>query len=905
MSSAVASGAVKAAADGPVRLRQPLPLRVLLIEDSADDAALLLRTLRRAGYELSCVRVETAGDMTRALAEGSWDVVISDYSLPQFSAPEALAVLHDSGLDLPFIIVSGAIGEETAVAAMKAGAHDYVAKDRIVRLLPAIERELRDAEVRRARRQVEQALHYRVEFERLLTTVSTHFINLQPSEIDAGLDYALRVIGEFVRVDHSFICRLVDGAKVRMTHEWCGPGRRSLIDNFAGRPMAAQPWIMAGLKRGAGVYVARVADLPDEAAAAKALLDSLGIQSFIVAPMMVAGQLVGFLGLDSQQTQWAWPEEVATNLKLVAEMFVNALERRRAERRTAVLLDVAREVSATLDLQAVLDRIQRRTAEVLPCDHVATFYLDSGRDIVRMRADHNIPQQLLAAAAQLEFGPKEPSGGVIESGHTLVVDVASDSPSVVTQLCAAFDLGAVIAVPLRVRGHYIGALVAANAAGQGSFDAGQVALCEGIARQLGLAIEAADLYRAEQEEVEVSAALVQVARALISALNTPALLGRLCQLTTEVFACAASYTALWKSAEHVYEVVSSYGFPPDQAEGLRVLKIPDSLLAQMLAELPPDAVAQVSTAQSADAALRELQHRFGISASLYAPLYCGHERIGVHVACARGETPPFTVLQERIAGGIAQLASLALEHARVVEELEHANRLKSEFVATMSHELRTPLNIITGYNGLLLEGALGNLNAEQRDAAQRVQRNAGELLNLIGATLDLSRLEAGRVVLQSCEVNLPALLGEIDADTRELREKPDIECVWDVSADLPRLHTDAMKLKTVLKNLIANALKFTERGRVTITARAAQNGVEFLVGDTGAGIAPEILPIIFDAFRQGDSSMTRKHGGVGLGLHIVRRLLELLGGTVSVASVVGRGTTFRVWLPLHAGEPNS
>ncbi|HBE50324.1 MAG TPA: hybrid sensor histidine kinase/response regulator, partial [Cyanobacteria bacterium UBA11369] len=124
-------------------------LRVLLVEDCEEDALLLMRELRRTGYKLFLQRVETAAAMQKQLVEREWDMVISDYSLPTFSAPEALKLLQQTGLDLPFIIVSGYIGEDAAVAAMKAGAHDYVMKDNLARLIPAVERELREAAVRR------------------------------------------------------------------------------------------------------------------------------------------------------------------------------------------------------------------------------------------------------------------------------------------------------------------------------------------------------------------------------------------------------------------------------------------------------------------------------------------------------------------------------------------------------------------------------------------------------------------------------------------------------------------------------------------------------------------------------------------------------------------------------------
>src|SRR4051812_43035576 len=143
-------------------------LKLLLVEDSEDDAALLLMQMRQAGYKVQCERVDTAPDMTAALGRERWDLVISDYVMPQFSGLAALEVLRQQGSDIPFIIVSGHIGEDTAVAAMKAGAHDYLMKDKLARLVPAVERELAEAQVRQERRHAEEKLRHEHGFRRTI-----------------------------------------------------------------------------------------------------------------------------------------------------------------------------------------------------------------------------------------------------------------------------------------------------------------------------------------------------------------------------------------------------------------------------------------------------------------------------------------------------------------------------------------------------------------------------------------------------------------------------------------------------------------------------------------------------------------------------------------------------------------
>jgi signal transduction histidine kinase len=212
------------------------------------------------------------------------------------------------------------------------------------------------------------------------------------------------------------------------------------------------------------------------------------------------------------------------------------------------------------------------------------------------------------------------------------------------------------------------------------------------------------------------------------------------------------------------------------------------------------------------------------------------------------------------------------------------------------------LNVILGYTELLLDGEFGGTTPEQATTLRRIDRRAHELLELINSTLEANRLEAGRLDLALREIEVPAVIQALQADTHDLPENPNVSLRWDSVPALPRLHTDPAKLQIVLKNLIRNAMKFTEQGTVTVAAHGRDDGVEITVNDTGIGITPEVMPTIFEPFRQGDGSDTRQYGGVGLGLYIARRLTTLLGGTIGVESEVGKGSTFRLWLPLRATD---
>jgi signal transduction histidine kinase/PAS domain-containing protein len=393
-----------------------------------------------------------------------------------------------------------------------------------------------------------------------------------------------------------------------------------------------------------------------------------------------------------------------------------------------------------------------------------------------------------------------------------------------------------------------------------------------------------------QAEAEVAHALAHVGREMIASLGSPAILERLAELAAEVLACDRTHLWIWDNGADAYLSVAS----GDDVAG----PLPRAGLADLLVRLTCDEIAVVSASDvdQLPARLRELQRGFG--EALYFAIRRGGVAVGVLAAMYRRRPEPFTRAQARIARGVAHLTSLALEHARVVDELERANKLKSEFVATISHEFRTPINIMLGYNEMLLDEESGRLSRLQSDLLARLGRTTRSLADLVDATLDLSRLDAGRLPIELGAVDLTSLLLALHAETTDLvRAKPALTLAWNVADALPAIHTDPAKLRIVLKNLLDNAVKFTERGSITLTAASRLGGVEVTVADTGAGIAPHALSYVFEAFRQGDASPTRRHDGVGLGLHLVQRYVTVLGGTIDVTSVPGEGSTFRVWLP--------
>lgn len=231
---------------------------------------------------------------------------------------------------------------------------------------------------------------------------------------------------------------------------------------------------------------------------------------------------------------------------------------------------------------------------------------------------------------------------------------------------------------------------------------------------------------------------------------------------------------------------------------------------------------------------------------------------------------------------------------------ERANAAKSEFLATVSHELRTPLNIIIGYTSMLLDDLTGDARERER-SLRRIHDQSVELLQLIQGMLDLNRLDAGSLPLTVEEFQLRDVLEDLRTDLPPNWLKPKVELRWEIPDASAVMHSDRRKLEMTVRNLIHNALKFTEKGSVTVSAELQPaSAVSFSVKDTGPGIAAEDFSLIFEMFQQGSAGAMR--GGVGLGLHIVKRFSETLGGQVQVESQLGVGTCFTVLFPLTMPE---
>lgn len=397
-----------------------------------------------------------------------------------------------------------------------------------------------------------------------------------------------------------------------------------------------------------------------------------------------------------------------------------------------------------------------------------------------------------------------------------------------------------------------------------------------------------------EEEATIAAALLRAAQALTASLDPHQILTRLNEVIRDVLHCEWSVTLLRDQAAEVYRVAAISGTEPEIVDEVRTVAFPVKSAALFAAAEREGMIA----VEAPDSPLfpAALMARWHVSSFLCASLERAGTVVGLLAAGFNERTGPFSQRETRLFRSIAQQAAIALENARLVESLRGASRLKSEFIGTMSHELRSPLNVVIGYTELLLDDVMGPLAAEQRQALEQVRQHGFELADLIQETLDVNRLEAGHLPIDIEVFTVASFIDELKKSIPLDWDKPGLMLGWHVDPPSIALRSDRTKLKKVLRNLIHNALKFTERGTVTVNVTADDGWVDFAVSDTGIGIPPEALPIIFEMFRQVDGSSTRRHGGVGLGLYIVKQLVRGLGGEVSVSSVPGSGSTFHVRL---------
>jgi signal transduction histidine kinase len=301
-----------------------------------------------------------------------------------------------------------------------------------------------------------------------------------------------------------------------------------------------------------------------------------------------------------------------------------------------------------------------------------------------------------------------------------------------------------------------------------------------------------------------------------------------------------------------------------------------------------------------DGPYKDMIQRLAPNSWIMAPLVARGTCLGSLLLARSRGSPQYTTKDVHFVHELARRASIAIDNERLYRESQEASRLKDQFLATISHELRTPLTSIAGWVAIL-QRKIDEKILEQ--AVDSIQRNVRLQTSLVEDLLDVSRIITGKLRLDPKVVDLQPLVASSVDNMRSMTDAKSIKVAFIAEGQTGPILCDPNRIQQVFWNLLSNAIKFTPaKGNIKVVVRRNQaNGAEIIVSDTGIGIAPEFLPFVFDRFRQFDGSTTRNVAGLGLGLSIVKHLVELHGGTVHAESAgVGQGSTFRVILPSAA-----
>jgi signal transduction histidine kinase/HAMP domain-containing protein len=657
-----------------------------------------------------------------------------------------------------------------------------------------------------------------------------------------------------------------------------------------------------------------VANLQTDARASwRGFAKRFGLVSYLGVPLIVKDEALGLMAFYTKEEHAFTDEEIeylATLAGQVAIAIHNARlyeEMRRGKNELSALHALTVAATQSLDLTTVLDEAIKKITDIFHFDVSRVFLFNADMTELEVRASFETKPEFWQQSRRFRRN-ESVVGRVAETGENIIFEdinrdpryrelsTSKSSRNAGTRFLAMF--------PIRTKLKTWGVLVCGAAAPQ-TLKAGEIELLSAMTSQVGIAVENATLYEQTATKAKELSALYAIAGVASESLDIHLILRRTVERVLQIFGFEAARIYLCQGQERDLNLVFHEGFRADLPLAARY-KVGEGLVGKTFASGEPRIIEDMQSDSSYhELARNKLMFQAGFRASFLIPLKVRGETLGVMNFFSR-RPHQFSESDLQLIKAIAYHVGVAVGNAHLFSqvrqktvELEKVNRGKDEFLGVISHELRTPLNVIKGYTEIMLNEVLGGLNEDQNKALQTISNQSMELFSMINGVLQVTRIEAGAVRAAAWEVKLGDLLDELRSNYNFPFGK-DITLAWDYRADLPVLETDDEKLKAILQNLINNAIKFTEKGRVTISVRhlSAANGIEIQIADTGIGIPDEKIHSIFDMFEQVDSSATRKFSGVGLGLYIVKKFTELLGGTVQVTSEVGKGSVFTVSLPL-------
>jgi signal transduction histidine kinase len=581
-----------------------------------------------------------------------------------------------------------------------------------------------------------------------------------------------------------------------------------------------------------------------------------------------------------------------------------------ARERAALLAEASRLLASSLDYEATLERLARLLVPALADLCVVDLVGDDG-EIRRVAAAHADPAKDEAARELARrFSPDRrghhPVARALRSGRPeLASELSAEALETIApdpahrELAHAMAYASYLVVPITARERTLGAISLVSAGSGRRYTAEDVPLAEDIARRAAVAIDNVRLYRQSEARLRAAEAAAEIGGFLNQALDPEVVSRRIAESVRALLGLGTSLFYRVNPSTLEMTVVATSGTRIRGLEPGTTLPAGSATVGLAVRErrpvTTPDLLSDPRIALTPEE--RTILEASPFRAVLAVPLL-SHERVIGVLALGDRKGRPFPQEEVLLAQGFAEQAALALENARLYAEARDANRAKDEFLATLSHELRTPLTAMLGWVRMLQSGSLDAGTRER--ALQVIDRNTKLQAQLIDDLLDVSRIVTGKLSLELKAVDVGAVVeAALDAVTLGAQAKSvTLERRIDPAAG--PAWGDAHRLQQVVWNLLSNAIKFTPSGgRVTVTVDREDPHVVVRVADTGHGIAPEFLPYIFDRFRQADSTTTRAHGGLGLGLAIVHHLVTLHRGTVTAASDgPDRGATFTVRIPL-------
>jgi GAF domain-containing protein len=681
------------------------------------------------------------------------------------------------------------------------------------------------------------------------------------------------------------------------------------------------------------VHIVDLHSASEEFALGRELAIKFGHRSILAVPLIREGRALGTILVRRTEVRPFEQKDIAL-LTTFADQAAIAIENVRLfkaeQQRTEELSASLEQQTATanvldvisrsaFDLRAVFETVAENSVRLCAADRAHVYRFDG--ELLQVGAGFNVPQEFREWAEQNPNRPGRHSTSAraaLERRTIHILDVQAD-PEYSYKAADFEPIRTALGVPILKGDELLGVIVVYHLEVR-PFTDKQIALVETFADQAAIAIENVRLFEAEQqrsheltESLQQQTATADVLKIISrSTFDLQTVLNTLAE--SAVHLCEADIASIHRQDGANYRVRATFGAPFDAGElGLSVAFTPGrgSIIGRTVLERRPVQVADVLA--DPDYTLQEMQKKIGFRTILGVPLLRDGNPVGV-IILMRLKVQPFTDKQIELATTFADQAGIAIENVRLFEEIqdksrqvEEASKHKSQFLANMSHELRTPLNAILGYTELIIDGIYGEAPDKMRTVMERVQSNGKHLLGLINDVLDLSKIEAGQLVLSIQDYSIKDVVHGVYSAVEPLANSKKLAFKIDVPANLPPARGDDRRLTQVLLNLVGNAIKFTDTGEVAVKAAASNGAYTISVRDTGPGIAEADQAKIFDEFQQADSTQTKAKGGTGLGLSIAKRIIEMHGGKLWVESSLGAGSTFSFTVPLRvehqAGRP--